>query len=286
MDKSAYRVFRVRKANGRGWRELLEPNPELKEKQRNILMWLMAHKVRPSPYCHAFVKRRSIITNASLHTGKKVIVRIDIQNFFPSITKKQVIWALRKEGIKSKDAEDIAEICTINEYLPQGSPVSPLLSNLAFKEADYRLAGLARKWKQGNPEQVTYSRYADDLIFSSDFSRLNLIIHPVKSILEEYGFQINPEKTKVLRYSNRQSVTGIVVNKKPNILRNDRRNFRAKLHNIKKAILKGEHPEYNVRSLLGKISYYNLINPLVAKHFQHDLKEILNLQQLVNKFAS
>ena len=285
-DKSAYRVFRVRKANGKGWRELLEPNPELKEKQRHILTWLMAHQLRPSPYAHGFVKDRSIVTNAAFHVGKKVIVRIDIHNFFPSITKRQIVAALIKEGILPKDAEEIAELCTVCDHLPQGAPTSPFLSNIVFKETDYRLAGLSHKWKPARRKPVTYSRYADDLVFSSNFERLNLIIHPVKAILKDAGFEMNPEKTLVLRFSNRQTVTGIVVNSKPNILRFERRILRAKLYNIKKAFLNGEKPQYDSSSIAGTIAYYHSINPLVGERFKRDLKEIQNLQTLVDKLVS
>ena len=285
-DKSAYRVFRVRKANGKGWRELLEPNPELKEKQRHILTWLMAHQLRASPYAHGFVKDRSIVTNAAFHVGKKVIVRIDIHNFFPSITKRQVVAALIKERILPKDAEEIAEICTVKDYLPQGAPTSPFLSNIVFKQTDYRLAGLGRKWKPAKGKVVTYSRYADDLVFSSNFERLNLIIHPVKAILKDAGFEMNPEKTLVLRFSNRQTVTGIVVNSRPNIVRFERRILRAKLYNIKKAFLNGEKPQYDSSSIAGTIAYYRSVNPLVGERFKRDLKEIQNLQTLVDKFVS
>ena len=286
MDKSAYRVFRVRKSSGKGWRELLEPNPELKEKQRHILAWLMAHQIRPSPYAHGFVKDRSIVTNASCHVGKKTIVRIDIHNFFPSITKRQVVAALVKERILQKDAEEIAELCTVSDHLPQGAPTSPFLSNIVFKETDYRLAGLARQWKPAKGYPITYSRYADDLVFSSDCARLNLIIHAVKAILQDAGFEINPEKTMVQRFSNRQTVTGIVVNLKPNIARFERRILRAKLHNIKKAILKGEKPQYDSTSIAGTIAYYRSVNPLVGERFKRDLREIQNLQTLASKFVT
>ncbi|MBI4231998.1 RNA-directed DNA polymerase [Candidatus Peregrinibacteria bacterium] len=276
MSKSQYRAFRIKKSNG-GWREILEPNPELKAKQRAILAWLMARRISPSPYAHAFVKNRSVLTNALNHVGKKVVVRIDIKNFFPSITNKQVVYALIKEGIAKGNAEEIAGFCTLNDKLPQGAPTSPFLSNVVFKQSDYRLAGLARRWL-GKRYATSYSRYADDLIFSSNYEHLNHIYYPVSKILEDEGFEINDEKFRVYRNSKRQIVAGVVVNVKPNILRNERRKLRAFLYNAKKAILEGRNPEINLSVVRGKIAHINGVNPAIGGGF---LAELRNIEELL-----
>ena len=174
----------------------------------------MARGIGASKYAMAFVKGRSIANNARFHTGKKVVVVVDIKDFFGSITKEQVFYALQKEGISDIDAARIIEICTLDGSLPQGAPTSPLLSNIVFKKLDYRLAGLAGKWDK-RKTGTAYSRYADDLTFSSNdvvFHRIFLSV--VEKFLDEEGFCINHDKTKIMRNGNRQMVTGVVVNQK------------------------------------------------------------------------
>ncbi|MCK6440440.1 MAG: reverse transcriptase family protein, partial [Planctomycetes bacterium] len=253
MDRSRYRVYRIPKARG-GFREIMAPDPELKSQQRRILAWLMARRIRPSKYAHGFVKRRSTATHARLHTGRKVIVRIDIKDFFPSITERQVLAALLKEKVPRDVAQRIADVCTVEGRTPQGAPTSPFLSNVVFKRADYRLAGLARKWK------ATYSRYADDLIFSSDSPKLNHIYHAVRAILEDEGYRINEKKFQVCRSGNRQLVTGVVVNTKASLSRTARRILRAAIHNAREAVIAGNDPPVSLRVLEGKAAYLSGIN--------------------------
>jgi hypothetical protein len=272
MERTAYHVFRVPKRRG-GWREIAEPNPELKEKQRAILRWLMARRIAPSPYAHAFVVRRSIVTNARPHVGKQVIVRIDLQDFFPSIEEGHVRQALVNEAIAGSTAREIAWLCTIDGRLPQGAPTSPVLSNLVFKPLDYRFAGLARKWDD-EFKMISYTRYSDDLTFSGNHPRLNLIIHPVREILTETGFRINRQKTLVLRRSNRQSVTGVVVNSIPNIGRDLRHRLRGMLHRLKMMLIERKPVECDLPHVQGLIAHIGSINPAAARPLKAELQTI------------
>lgn len=280
MQLSDYKVMRIPKASG-GWRVILEPNPELKEKQRKVLKWLMARRISPGPYAHAFVRYRSIKTHTSRHVGKKVIVRMDVKDFFPSITTPMILAALIREGVSKEHAERIVELCTVDDRLPQGAPTSPFLANVVFKSLDFRLAGLARKFCQQR-FQTSYSRYADDLIFSSNDEKLHIIIHAVRKILESAGFLVNHKKTRVYRNGNRQIITGIVVNKFPNIPRKESRKFRAKLHNIKKAIIKRTHDVIDWAQIQGKAAYYNQINPVLGQRFLKEIGELQLLAKLTN----
>jgi hypothetical protein len=277
MERSAYNVYRIPKRRG-GWREIMEPNPELKEKQRDILRWLMARQIGPSPYAHAYVLRRSIVTNARPLVGKRVVVRIDIKDFFPSIEEGHVRQALVNEGIPGSVAREIACTCTVEGRLPQGAPTSPLISNLVMKPLDYRLAGLARS-RDDEFKMISYTRYADDLTFSGNDPRLNLIIHPVREILAEAGFEINRGKTLVLRRSNRQTVTGVVVNSILNVDRKLRHRLRGMLHRFKALLIERKPVECDLAYLQGMIAHIGSVNPSAARPLK---AEVQTIEMLVN----
>jgi len=279
MDKRSYIIRKIPKKNG-DFRTIAEPKRRLKALQRTVLKWLMARRIGASKYAMAFVKGRSIADNAKLHAGKKVVVVVDVKDFFGSITKEQVFHALKKEGINETEVSRIVEICTLDGCLPQGAPTSPLLSNIVFKHVDHRLAGLAKKWEIRNPG-TEYSRYADDMIFSSNDAVFHRRLLPiVEKFLTEEGFVINRDKTKVLRNGNRQTVTGIVVNQKPNVPRKERRRLRAELYNIKKSLIEGKENKFNLSRLQGKAAFIKGINPESGRKFVQEVNEIKNLLAL------
>lgn len=254
MDRSRYRVWQIPKASG-GFREILEPDPDLKRLQKSMLKWLMARRIAPSKYAHGFVKRRSTASAAAPHVNKAIVIRIDIQDFFSSIKQQQILHALLRERVDRKNAEDIAEIACCDRRLPQGSPTSPFLSNVVFKEYDYRLAGLAKAWK------ANYTRYADDLVFSGDDPNLNQIVHVVRKIVGEGGFQINDAKFRVYRHTRRQRVTGIVVNFHPTLPRDDRRRLRSAIHHARRDAIEGKQVDPRTLAVLeGKAAYLAGIN--------------------------
>lgn len=283
MDKRSYIIRKVPKGKGE-FREIAEPRPKLKAQQRTILRWLMARGIGPSRYAHAFVKDRSIATNALPHVGKRVVVRVDIKDFFGSITANQVLYTLKNEGVGDDDAGRIVEICTLDGHLPQGAPTSPLLSNLVLKKLDYRLAGLAKKWADER-RNTAYTRYCDDMIFSSQDTKLNMILPVVEKFVNESGFEVNRAKTKVLRNGRRQVVTGVVVNHKPNISREEKRRFRAELHNIKRALIEGKKKKFNLAKLQGRAAFIKGINPESGKIFVRAVDEIKNLSALREKLC-
>ena len=216
MPSISYSVYSIRKKNGKR-RIITAPNNELKEAQYEIMRFLNKQKV--SVYAHGFVENRSILTNALNHTNKKFILNIDMKDFFPSIKRDRVRFLFNTLGL-SKDA---LEVVLYNDCLPQGSPCSPVISNLVCVELDEYMGLYAEK------KGFVYSRYADDLTFSSDNIEQDDILE-IYSIIESFGFIVNESKTSLLGQNKRQMVTGLVVNKKVNIPRKMKRRLRAMKH--------------------------------------------------------
>jgi retron-type reverse transcriptase len=119
----------------------------------------------------------------------------------------------------------LAKLCCLNEALPQGAPTSPAISNLVMKDFDNILG----QWC--NDREITYTRYCDDLTFSSD-KPLGAVYKKAKSMLFKFGFEINEKKTRFIKNTNRQSVTGITVNEKLSVSRDYKRSLRAELHAV------------------------------------------------------
>ncbi len=274
MDLSHYKVHRIPKRDGT-MRIIHEPESELKRKQKGILRWLTARGIRPSSYAHGFVTKRSTATHARLHVGRKIVLKVDIKDFFGTTKAGQIVSALTREGLSSDQAKNISWTCTLNGVLPQGAPTSPMLANLAVKGMDVRLAALAKKY------DATYSRYADDLCFSSDKPDLNEIIPQVNFVIKQCGYALNRKKTRVMRRGRRQIVTGVVINRKVNMPRKLRRNIRAGLHNVKMALVNNQpFDEKQFESLKGMAAYFQSVSPEAALRFKQDIREIERLLEV------
>ena len=244
-----YRRFTIAKRDG-SERPIWEPLPKLKAAQhwilRNIVEHLLIHGA-----AHGFVPGRSIATNASIHTGSKLILKMDLRNFFPTVTLPRVRGVFRKAGYREQVATLLALLCTESEReiierngkklfvslgprsLPQGAPTSPGLTNVVCLRMDRRLTGLAKEfgWR--------YSRYADDLTFSLPSSRrkapkVGALLGCATRVVEAEGFKVNSRKTRVARVGGQQKVTGLVVNGKsnPRVSRERIRAIRAAIHNL------------------------------------------------------
>lgn len=221
-----YRKFDVKKKNG-GKRVIHSPNKKIKEVQRKLAdILLEVYKQKPS--VHGFSKNRSIVTNAKQHLDKKHIFNIDIKDFFPSIHFGRVKNLFTKEpfSLPHAPATVLAHICCFDNYLPQGAPTSPIITNIICSKMDTALQKLAKK------HNCTYSRYADDISFSFTCRHKRLPreilvskssgIEPGKKlikIIEKNGFQINEAKVRLCTGSNRFEVTGLIVNEFPNVRR-------------------------------------------------------------------
>ena len=259
-----YRKFLAPKKDG-SMRKLYSPNGRLRSIQRWILRHILDH-CPPHKCAHAFVKGRSIASNAALHTRRRVIVRLDIRNFFPSISHAAVRKIYQKIGYPYRVASLLANLCTIEGGLPQGAITSPALSNLACVRLDRRFFGMVKKMG------FRYSRYADDLFFSSNNPRLPQLIPFFREILGEEGFRLNEQKVRVMRPGQRQVVTSIVTNQRPNLSREHSRRLRAAIHRLK---TKGpdtlELPSKRnissdpVKVLQGHLAFLKMIHPYKEK---------------------
>jgi len=233
---SNYKVFSIKKRSG-GKRSIASPISPLKIIQRKLSYILnLAYGKKPS--VHGFCSDRSIVTNANIHSGKKSILNFDLENFFPSINFGRVrgLFISPPFSFPAEVATVLAQICILNNELPQGAPTSPIVSNLICSRLDGQLQKLAKN------NEMLYTRYADDITLSSwrkDFPKNvikkeqdTLIIGDhLRGVIESNGFIINNKKTRLSISSQRQIVTGLIVNKTPNVERNYIRELRAILHN-------------------------------------------------------
>lgn len=258
QPKSFYRTYFIPKKNGKV-REINEPLPSLKEIQNWIYTNILCN-VNISPYAKAYVKGKSIKDNARFHKRQKKVLTMDIKDFFPSIGFKRVLNIFRKIGYRESVAVMLANLCCLNNCLPQGAPTSPILSNIVASELDNKIVEYIGK------DKIRYTRYADDLTFSGDFSEGD-IIKNVERIANRLGFQINEEKTRVRRRNQRQEVTGIVVNEKMQLNRKVRKRIRSDMYYIQKYGVEshiqhiGEDRKNYLYHLIGLISYAAFVNP-------------------------
>jgi RNA-directed DNA polymerase len=277
-QESFYREFNIPKKNKNEYRTISEPLPNLKNIQRWILREILS-KLHPSEYSKAFRPGFSIKDNAKFHKKQKKVLTIDIKDYFGSINYKKVISFFRSIGYSKQVSVMLSNICTLENGLPQGSPTSPMLSNLLTKNLDKRIAGFARK------NNIRYTRYADDLTFSGDFEE-GKIINFVKTVLNAEGFEVNDKKTRVRTKNQMQEVTGIVVNEKMQAPRNYRRKLRQEMYYINKygfeshlkKIEKVDILSY-LYQLLGMANFIINVNPndIEAKKHYSDLKVLLSI---------
>lgn len=231
---SCYTSFEIKKKSG-GIRQIHAPKDGLKNIQRKITnaLWnyekaLRINKGIKSNISHAFEKSKSIFTNAKIHRNKKIVLNIDLKDFFHSIHFGRVQGFFMKNkdyNMPYEVAVIIAQLCCYKGKLPQGAPTSPIISNLICKILDIRLLKLAHEYK------LDYTRYADDLTFSTNcktfLNQQNDFLEKITKEIESAGFFINEKKTRIQFKNNKQVVTGLVVNKKINIDRNYYKETRA-----------------------------------------------------------
>ena len=204
------------------------PNVVLKHLQRFVLRRHLA-ALRPDHAAYGFEPGRSRRSHALNHCKKAVIVRLDIRNFFPSVSTEKVIPIMRECGFANMFAQTLAHLLTFKGRLPQGAPTSPKLADLVARPLDAALRTIAKEGRW------FYSRYADDLCFSSGRKRsskaVDQLIRQVGDVVTKAGFRLNRVKTRVMRRNDRQQIVGIVVNNHgPVVPRERHRKLRALLY--------------------------------------------------------
>jgi RNA-directed DNA polymerase len=279
-----YVRFQVPKKSG-GMRELSAPHRDLAAAQQWILTNVL-EKIPTHAAAHGFVPGRSTMSNAVPHVGRAAVVNLDLKDFFPSITFPRVKGIFQELGYSPAVATILGLLCTECprrkvEYagrvyhtatgprgLPQGACTSPALSNLLARRLDARLAGLAAKLS------FAYTRYADDLTFSGPAeaaAKTGYLLARVRHIVAGESLVVNESKTRVQRPNRRQTVTGIVVNQRPNLSRPLLKRLRAILHRAQKEGLAAQNRDGRdnfVPWLDGMIAYVQMVNPPRGKELR------------------
>jgi RNA-directed DNA polymerase len=227
-----------------------------------------------SPHAHGFVKGKSTATNAALHLSQDVVVRLDIADFFESITATVVEEGFTKIGFDSSAATLARRLTTVDGSLPIGFATSPFISNLVFEEADIELAQLAED------SLLTYSRYADDMVFSGRSTPE--IIEAVRAVLRTHSWELNDSKTRWMRRGASQYVTGLSVSdpRQPRIPKALKRRMRWKLHMIQRvgydsymSNFDGEIRNDQPHRLLGLARYIAGVEPHVGLTLLRNLQD-------------
>ena len=274
-----YVRFEIPKKRG-GTRLISAPMPRLKLAQRWILTEIL-DKLELHDAAHGFRAQRSIVTNATPHVGAPLVVNVDLQDFFPTIDYRRVKGVFASLGYSEAIATILALLCTepdvtpveldgrtyyvaqSTRHLPQGAPTSPALTNIICRKLDRRLDGLARSLG------FTYTRYADDLTFSTRdpgarSKRIAQLLGAVRLITREEGFIVHPDKTRVLGPGSQREVTGVVVNEHLNVDRKTLKRFRALLFQIERDGVQGKSwgscPDL-LASIEGYANFVHMVNP-------------------------
>lgn len=278
--KQAHYHFRWIAKRGGGARLLECPKPHLRDAQKKILVGIL-NRVPPHTAAHGFVTGRGIVSNAAPHVGRRVVVRWDLANFYATVRYGRVVAIFRSLGYSREVALWLARLTTsaipadlpipeagahalkpyLGRHLPQGACTSPALANLSAFSLDVRLAGLAARFGG------RYTRYADDLTISGgdEFAKnLRNVIPLLEQIVRTERFHLHPRKRRILRPGRRQSVTGVVVNKRINIPRKDYDTLKAVLHNAMRhggaSQNRERHPDFAAH-LRGRIAHVAQLNP-------------------------
>lgn len=232
-----YKQFKIKKKSG-GSRLITAPRNQSFMQILQYVNEMFKAMYTPSEYAMGFAEGRSVVTNANIHKTQNYVFNIDLKDFFPSICQARVWKRIQLKPLLFKQpiANVIAGLCSMKEtmedgsvrfVLPQGAPTSPILTNMICDKLDHRLAGLAKRFG------LKYSRYADDITFSSMhnvYQKAGDFRKELKRIVEGQGFTINENKTRLQKLGARQEVTGIIVSKKLNVPQKYVRDIRSILY--------------------------------------------------------
>ena len=206
-----------------------------------------------------FAPGTSVKMNAMVHPGKRIVSSYDIKDFFPNCKKHILSRALKTIINDPKVISRLVEISTFNGGLPQGSKISPVLANLSFMEADAALTKLAEM------NEGVYSRYADDFTISSSDIGIYQLERYIENIVEDHGFTVNARKTRHHTQKQRQTVTGVVVNKKPQPNKQYRYNLKSQIHNLVRDNVKIS--KKHLMSINGMVNWVAMFNPEFVDRF-------------------
>jgi RNA-directed DNA polymerase len=292
--KLAHYHYRILAKETGNIRLIEAPKPRLKALQRHILTQIL-ERIPAHPAAHGFLKQRSIKTFVAPHVGQRVVLRMDLQDFFPWLSGARIQALFRTIGYPEAVADLLGGICTnaaprhlwkevasnadprrlyetralySRPHLPQGAPTSPALANICCYRVDCRLNGLAKS------VGATYTRYADDLAFSGSEAverQLERFSIHVAAILMDEGFSVHHRKTRIMRQGVRQYLAGIVANRHLNVIRADFDRLKATLTNCVRlgpgTQNRANHHQFRSH-LQGRVGFVEMINPAKGKRLR------------------
>ncbi|MGJ8657449.1 MAG: reverse transcriptase family protein [Akkermansiaceae bacterium] len=286
---SHYHITKIPKKSG-GTRMLEVPKWEMKKAQRYVLDGILAH-IPPHPCSHGFQQGRSIVTYVEPHIGQQIIIKFDLKDYFLTADRPRVRALFHLAGYPPHISKYLAHLCTHGfkdeklpaywkyerAHLPQGAPTSPAIADRLLFKLDIRLTGLAQKLN------LNYTRYADDIAFSSSIkikdSKINGLKNLVNLIIEEEGWWLNTDKTRVMKAGQRQRLAGLIVNTKANVARSEFDQLKAIIYRVKRNGLAAEnrtnHPNF-LEYLQGRISFIKMVNPHRAEKLNHLLESSIS----------
>jgi retron-type reverse transcriptase len=276
-----YRAIVLSKRDG-GERQILAPDYLLKTVQRNILKNVLSH-FPVSPFATAYRPGSTVAHNARPHLSQPQILKLDIEGFFDNISWLQVWRVFRQTTLPNAVVTMLTHLCCYRDALPQGAATSPAISNLVMRNFDERMGC----WCQ--ERHVVYTRYCDDMTFSGEFSARQ-VRNKVAALLAELGLRLNKRKTAQIPAHKQQTVTGIVVNEKLQLSREQRRLLRQEVHFCRKFGVASHlsHSDQPTESALrylqrlqGKIAWLLQINP-DDRAFRQALRDV---QQMIRQIA-
>lgn len=269
-----YKQFRIRKKSG-GIRQISAPKTRSFKLLLRYVNKMLAAVYTPSDYAMGFAEGRSVVTNADVHKGQNYVFNVDLKDFFPSIDQARVWKRLQLEPFcfKRPIANILAGLCatklemadgSVRFVLPQGAPTSPIITNMICDTLDRRLAGLAKRFG------LRYSRYADDITFSSMhnvYQEAGDFRKELKRIIEGQGFVMNESKTRLQKLGSRQEVTGVIVSRKLNVTQEYAREIRNILY---------------IWDRYGYDAAFNKFVPQYRKEKSPEKKRILDMVNVLN----
>lgn len=240
-----------KKSNSGLNRQLFIPTSELKGVQRAILRKII-EKFPSSVSARAYVKGISLVRTGDLLSGNTAVLKLDLTSFFPSITDRRVFGLFTSLGFNGSCSHILTKLCTLNGTLPQGSPVSPAISNLVAKSLDGELKNVAHSFG------LRYLRYSDDMFFVGDNDFVSSkFVDAVQPIIQRHNFTINSTKTKYFPRGARRVTLGLVTHEESAKLpREFRRKLRAAFFRASRDI---EYALENMATLRGNLAWYKSV---------------------------
>lgn len=253
---SHYHQVCIPKSDG-GSRKLSCPDYILKKVQRKISEVILSG-LPVSEYACAYVYGGSPLKNARKHLKQEMILKLDIRKYFDHVTYPLIREKVFTPDIFSESNRILLSLlCSYDEVLPQGAPTSPAISNILLYDFDNKVGEWCRQ------RDIIYTRYCDDLTFSSKELDKDEVIRKVADELKVYGLFINRKKTKFIQDGQRKKVTGIIVNERPSAPVENRKKIRQEMYYIRKYGIDDhlkkigctDSKEKYLRSLLGRVDY-------------------------------